>query len=32
MWRFYQALEHTARSRGLDPDAPPGLNKITETY
>jgi glucosamine--fructose-6-phosphate aminotransferase (isomerizing) len=32
MWRFYQALEHMARSRGLNPDAPPGLKKITETY
>jgi len=32
MWRFYQALETIARSRGLDPDAPPGLKKITETY
>lgn len=32
MLRFYQALEALALSRGLDPDVPPGLQKITETY
>ena len=28
---FYRAVEALARSRGLNPDAPPLLKKITET-
>ncbi len=28
---FYRAAEALARARGLDPDSPPHLNKITET-
>lgn len=29
--RFYLDVEVVARSRGVDPDAPPGLNKVTKT-
>lgn len=29
--RFYLDVEVVARSRGIDPDAPPGLNKVTKT-
>ncbi len=29
--RFYLDVEAVARSRGVDPDAPPGLNKVTKT-
>jgi glucosamine--fructose-6-phosphate aminotransferase (isomerizing) len=28
---FYRAVEALARARGLDPDTPPHLNKVTET-
>nr|WP_255516488.1 SIS domain-containing protein [Luteimonas suaedae] len=28
---FYRAVEALARARGFDPDAPPHLNKVTET-
>jgi glucosamine--fructose-6-phosphate aminotransferase (isomerizing) len=28
---FYRAAEHLARARGLDPDHPPHLRKVTET-
>jgi glucosamine--fructose-6-phosphate aminotransferase (isomerizing) len=28
---FYRAAEGLARARGLDPDRPPHLNKVTET-
>jgi glucosamine--fructose-6-phosphate aminotransferase (isomerizing) len=28
---FYRAAEALARARGLDPDRPPHLNKVTET-
>jgi glucosamine--fructose-6-phosphate aminotransferase (isomerizing) len=28
---FYRAAEALARARGLDPDSPPHLNKVTET-
>jgi glucosamine--fructose-6-phosphate aminotransferase (isomerizing) len=28
---FYRMAEMLARSRGLDPDHPPHLNKVTET-
>jgi glucosamine--fructose-6-phosphate aminotransferase (isomerizing) len=28
---FYRAAEALARARGLDPDTPPHLNKVTET-
>jgi glucosamine--fructose-6-phosphate aminotransferase (isomerizing) len=28
---FYRATEHLARARGLDPDHPPHLRKVTET-
>ena len=28
---FYLAVEATARARGLDPDHPPGLRKVTQT-
>lgn len=29
--RFYLDVEAVARARGVDPDAPPGLNKVTKT-
>lgn len=29
--RFYLDVEVVARSRGVNPDAPPGLNKVTKT-
>lgn len=29
--RFYLDVEVVARSRGINPDAPPGLNKVTKT-
>lgn len=29
--RFYLDVEAVARSRGVNPDAPPGLNKVTKT-
>lgn len=29
--RFYLDVEQVAQSRGIDPDAPPGLNKVTKT-
>jgi len=29
--RFYLDVEDVARSRGVNPDAPPGLNKVTKT-
>ena len=29
--RFYLAAEAAARSRGLDPDNPPSLQKVTRT-
>ncbi|CAB0150732.1 Glutamine--fructose-6-phosphate aminotransferase [isomerizing] [Pseudidiomarina piscicola] len=32
MQRFYLDVEHAARQLDLDPDAPPGLNKVTETH
>ncbi len=28
---FYLAAEAVARARGLDPDHPPGLRKVTQT-
>jgi glucosamine--fructose-6-phosphate aminotransferase (isomerizing) len=28
---FYLAIHHVARARGLDPDVPPNLKKVTET-
>jgi glucosamine--fructose-6-phosphate aminotransferase (isomerizing) len=28
----YRAIEHTARHWGFDPDRPPHLNKVTETF
>src|SRR5579871_4454522 len=28
----YRMIEHTARARGFDPDRPPQLTKITETF
>ena len=28
---FYLAVEAAARARGLDPDHPPGLRKVTRT-
>jgi glucosamine--fructose-6-phosphate aminotransferase (isomerizing) len=31
MQRFYLDIEAVAQARGLDPDSPPGLKKITET-
>lgn len=31
MLRFYLDIEAVATSQGLNPDAPPGLNKVTET-
>ncbi|MFC0446083.1 glucosamine-6-phosphate deaminase NagB-II [Pseudidiomarina halophila] len=31
MQRFYLDIEQAARQMGLDPDAPPGLKKVTET-
>ncbi|MDC8829808.1 glucosamine-6-phosphate deaminase NagB-II [Alteromonas gilva] len=31
MQRFYLDIEQVAVSMGLDPDSPPGLNKVTET-
>ncbi|WP_411360825.1 glucosamine-6-phosphate deaminase NagB-II [Pseudidiomarina sp. YC-516-91] len=31
MQQFYQALEQLAVQQGLNPDAPPGLKKVTET-
>ena len=31
MQRFYLDIEYVAQSFNLDPDAPPGLKKITET-
>uniref|UniRef100_A0A486XVZ4 Glucosamine-6-phosphate deaminase [isomerizing], alternative n=1 Tax=Rheinheimera sp. BAL341 TaxID=1708203 RepID=A0A486XVZ4_9GAMM len=30
--RFYLDVEVVARSRGINPDAPPGLNKVTKTH
>lgn len=32
MQRFYLDIEHAARQLGLNPDAPPGLKKVTETH
>jgi len=29
--RFYLDVEAVARARGVNPDAPPGLNKVTKT-
>ena len=31
MQRFYLDIEQVAMEMGLDPDTPPGLNKVTET-
>ena len=31
MQRFYLDIEHIAREFGLNPDTPPGLNKVTKT-
>lgn len=31
MQRFYLDIERVAQARGLNPDAPPGLKKVTET-
>ena len=31
MQRFYLDIEQVAADMGLNPDAPPGLNKVTET-
>jgi glucosamine--fructose-6-phosphate aminotransferase (isomerizing) len=28
----YRMIEHTARKWGFDPDRPPQLNKVTETF
>jgi glutamine---fructose-6-phosphate transaminase (isomerizing) len=28
----YLMIEHTARARGFDPDRPPQLSKVTETF
>lgn len=32
MQRFYLDIEHAARQLGFNPDAPPGLKKVTETH
>ena len=31
MQRFYLDIEHIAVDMGLNPDTPPGLNKVTKT-
>lgn len=31
MLRFYLDVEHVAQTMGMNPDAPPGLKKVTET-
>ena len=31
MQRFYLDIEQVAADMGLNPDAPPGLNKVTQT-